>query len=476
MSSSPEARSRYVVPRYRAPDEAIWYHVLHGNVPGYQIDFMYCPEVPHGTFTQTHFGHLARLMKYLEPRARAPYAFALGNLSRDDLHHEPGHGGLALIFGLRVEGVLDHAGRSMPPYAHGIVAIDRALDHATLRDAALVLYQRLLPEAREPEEDTSGRLYRQYARAVRHHPEMVEELLRRHIDGFAELPQPDRSRLGWSFSADESTLPRRITIVHPDDEPFATLADTTARLGAMLYRSNIKWTTISSGREFDIPGGISIRLVPAGEAPSSQAGLVVPIDEVPKDEATMAQALFGAKPRATGAVPARVGWRARYAAQKAAESAASELPAEPAPAGRQLSRTVPLGPAFFTPDELDPEDDAPEKVSRQRLWLGLGAAAVAACATAALFGARAEPEAVAPSSAASSSPSPHVPAASARPPSTAEATSPSARHDILHPSPITSSRARKQKDEATPPPSSKAALHAPLPTAKTGAIGGTPRF
>src|SRR5512132_860529 len=190
MSSSSDKRSRYVVPRYHVPEDAIWYHVLHGNVPGYQIDFMYCPEVPHGAFTQTHFGHLARLMKYIEPRARAPYAFALGNLSRDDVQHEPGHGGIALIFGLRVEGVLDHAGRAMPPYAHGIVAVDRALDPATLRDAALVLHQRLLLDEREPHEDTSGRLYRRYARAVRQHPSTVERLLRRYLDGFAALPQP----------------------------------------------------------------------------------------------------------------------------------------------------------------------------------------------------------------------------------------------------------------------------------------------
>ena len=63
MPSSPEARPRYVVPRYRPSDDTVWYHVLHGNVPGYQIDFMYCPEVPHRAFTQNHFGHLARLMK-----------------------------------------------------------------------------------------------------------------------------------------------------------------------------------------------------------------------------------------------------------------------------------------------------------------------------------------------------------------------------------------------------------------------------
>jgi len=59
--------------------------------------------VPQGSLTQTHFARVARLIKYIEPRLRTSFAFAIGNLSRDDIQHEPGHGGLALIFGLRVE-------------------------------------------------------------------------------------------------------------------------------------------------------------------------------------------------------------------------------------------------------------------------------------------------------------------------------------------------------------------------------------
>ncbi|MEZ4295607.1 MAG: hypothetical protein R3B70_11575 [Polyangiaceae bacterium] len=108
-------RLAYVIPRYRAPADTAFFHFLHGTVPGHQIDFMYCPEVPQGPLKQTHFGHLARLIKYIEPRQGAAYAFALGNLSRDDVQHEPGHGGLAILFALRVPGVTDHAGCDMPP-------------------------------------------------------------------------------------------------------------------------------------------------------------------------------------------------------------------------------------------------------------------------------------------------------------------------------------------------------------------------
>ena len=424
--SSPEARPRYVVPRYRPSDDAIWYHVLHGNVPGYQIDFMYCPEVPHRAFTQNHFGHLARLMKYLEPRERAPYAFALGNLSRDDVQHEPGHGGVALILGLRVHGVLDHAGRAMPPYAHAILAVDRALDKEALVEAALALHQRLLPGGSESEldEDTSDRLYRRYARAVSDRPGTVERLLRRHVDGFSGLPRPAPSRFEWSFIADEPALQRRITITHADDAPFERLAQMMARLGAMLYRSNVKWTAISSGREFDVPGGVSVRLVPESEVMADPTGLVVSIDAIPEDEVSMARTLFGASPRAPVMVPARGAWRERYAAQKAADADGSR---GVVPAARGVCPTLPLDPGLFAERDARMREEAKEVVgvgvararaARRRLWLGvgLGAAGAGVCALAAIVAAvpEAAPNAASSPAAVSSAAEARATATSAR--------------------------------------------------------------
>src|SRR4051812_9866628 len=124
-------RAGYVVPVYRATPGTAWYHFLHGNVPGHQIDFMYRPDVPQGPITRQHFSHLARLVKYIEPRAGSPFAFAIGNLSRDDTQYEPGRGGIALIFALRIHGARDHAGRQDPPFCHAVAAADRHLDGAT---------------------------------------------------------------------------------------------------------------------------------------------------------------------------------------------------------------------------------------------------------------------------------------------------------------------------------------------------------
>lgn len=373
------ARAPYAVPRYRAPDDAVWYHVLHGNVPGHQLDFMYSAEVPQGPLTQTHFGHLARLLKYIEPRERAPYAFALGNLSRDDVQHEPGHGGLAIIFGLRVEGVVDHVGRTMPSYAHGVVAIDRALDTITLLDAASMFHRRVLDDGAE---QASQSFYRAYAHAVRHAPETVEELLRRYIAVFDALPRPRRSDLTWDWVADEASLPARITVVHDDDDSFGAIAHTAAKLGALLYRSNIKWTTISSGREFDIAGGLSIRFVRASEASVDPAGLVVPLDEVPDDEADIASMLFGAKPRGAAAPAARVGWRKQRAARQISSPDPDAAPPASAPAAILPATPSPPSPPIHASERSVDVGLAPKP--RRHVWIGVGAGTASVCAIAAL--------------------------------------------------------------------------------------------
>lgn len=110
------ARGAYAVPAYQLPEgRGLRYHFLHGNVPGHEIDFIYRAEVPQPPLTRQHFAHLTRLLRYIEPQARESFAFAIGNLSRDDTQHEPGHGGMALIFMLRIQGATDHAGRQIRP-------------------------------------------------------------------------------------------------------------------------------------------------------------------------------------------------------------------------------------------------------------------------------------------------------------------------------------------------------------------------
>jgi hypothetical protein len=336
-------RAGYVVPRYRAPDAAPWYHALHGSVPGHQIDFICCPEVPDGPLTRTHFGHLARLMKYIEPRTSSPCAFAIGNLSRDDTQHEPGHGGIALILGLRVSGVTDSAGRQDPPFAHAIAAIDRDLGAPVLLDAGLALLRRLSGGAGRSPVD----FYRAYARCVEEAPDRVPEVLARYLDSFGDLPAPPPSALpaGWEVEEGAPTAP--ITIAHREDEPLEAIAGTAAKIAAVLYRSNIRWTWIVSGGDAGVPGGLSIRFAPLKQANAGGSGLVIPMDEVSEGEEEIARELFGASRAcpSTRRVPA---WRAAYAAYQGASGGSGAGEIEPAE-DPTLVRRVPERPISAKP-------------------------------------------------------------------------------------------------------------------------------
>jgi hypothetical protein len=124
-----------------------------------------------------------------------------------------------------------------------------------------------------------------------------------------------------------------VVIVHPDGAPFSEIALCAARLASILYRCDVRWTSITTGREADIPNGVSIRLVPERDAHGSEVAgaLVLGLDEIPRDDAEAAHKLFGAspvehRPRISGRAE---GWRGGFTEANA--EARAVLPAEDAP-------------------------------------------------------------------------------------------------------------------------------------------------
>ncbi|UQA62864.1 hypothetical protein [Polyangium aurulentum] len=309
----------YAVPTYEAPPGAAWYHFLHGNVPGHQIDFMYRPEVPQGALTRQHFSHLARLMKYIEPRAGSVYAFAIANLSRDDTQYEPGRGGVAFIFGLRIQGAKDHAGRQDPPFSHAAAAVERNMDEGTLLRTALMFYDKLLSD--EASQAQGMGWYHTYVRSAQN-PDALVPLLRSYVEDFDDLPVPRPSRLSFRWTVEGTTPPKRVVIVYPDGASFEEIARCAARIAGVLVESDVRWTSISNGREADVPGGVSIRFVPAREAGPEEEGVpVLGIEEVPEDARVLAESLFGAKEvRVSQVMQAHASWRQFQANKEAPEA------------------------------------------------------------------------------------------------------------------------------------------------------------
>jgi len=298
----------YEVPTYKVPYGAAWFHFLHGNVPGHQIDFIYRPQVPQEPLTRQHFSHLSRLVKYIEPRHGSAYAFAIGNLSRDDTQYEPGHGGLALIFGLRIKGAKDHAGRQDPPFCHSAAIIDRHLDGNTIYGTAVQFYQKLLPDE-ESQAEGSG-WYHTYVQHAQN-PDALLPVLKMYLEDFEDLHTPGPSGLSFRWTVEHSTPPKRVVIVYPDRADFATLSYCMARIANVLVESDIKWTSISNGREQDVVGGLSVRFVPRREATAEPADVVLMyLEQVPEDPREIAAQLFNAHEVRISQMPdLRMNWR-----------------------------------------------------------------------------------------------------------------------------------------------------------------------
>ena len=330
------ARGGYAVPAYQLPQGEAWYHFLHGNVPGHEIDFIYRAEVPQPPLTRQHFSHLTRLLRYIEPQAHESFAFAIGNLSRDDTQHEPGHGGMALIFMLRIQGATDHAGRQDPPFAHAIAAIDRELDEVTLIQTAVAFQRHVLVE------QEAERWYRHYVRLAGGEPQVMRGMCESYLSHFADLPQAEPSELRVLWGTRGAQVPKRVVLAHDDEVSFGEIAVAAARIAAVLFRSDIRWTVITNGREDDIQGGVSVRLVARSHLlPADAAGVVHDLGDLPDDEEGIAHQLFGATALETKTNKQAAGWRERFAAEagERASASSSRLPADPK--GKRYSGAVP---------------------------------------------------------------------------------------------------------------------------------------
>jgi hypothetical protein len=333
---------------------------------------MYRPEIPQGSLSQQSFSHLARLVKYIEPRTRTSHAFAIGNLSRDDTQYEPGHGAVALIFGLRIQGATDHAGRRDPSFCHAIAVADRQLDATALLETALAFHEKI--QASGDARSAKSQWYHTYVRPGESR-EAMRSTLEAYVAEFDDLPEPGPSEQGPRWTIDGTVAPSRIVIVYAEEESFEAIAGCAARIAEVLVESDIRWTAISTGREQDVPGGVSIRFVPEQDAGTEADGVpVFRLEEVPYDSVEIAARLFGASAvRSSQMSELSMGWQQMYG-KRAGEG---EVQRSSSDGGPPVSAQVPsLRPPAAGSNVVVVEisEDGGEKVARRDSSAGAVAA------------------------------------------------------------------------------------------------------
>ncbi|MFO0576896.1 MAG: hypothetical protein U1A78_23075 [Polyangia bacterium] len=292
---------RFRTLQYQPTPGERWYHVLFGHVPRFQMDFILRPELPCRKFRPQHFAHLGPQIKFLSPASAMQFAVSIGNLSSNDTQHVAGRGGLSLVVSVRVADLRDHAQRESPVFAHALVAIDEPLEPDGFSHTIESFVGRVLNE---------GLLFYRnyYASGQADNFERVYGYVR----SLRDLPAPDDSMQGSAacYSSDDPPPYNQILIDcrGADGPDVLRLA---ARLGVILYRTNLKWTTITTGSEELEPKiyqgedySIAVRLICSGpslEELEQQARDAAPtsrvfgcsLAELPASDAELGARLFG---------------------------------------------------------------------------------------------------------------------------------------------------------------------------------------
>lgn len=260
-----------------APQEvrSCWYHLIYGHDPDRGQEYILQPQTPDGDLRDQHIGHLKQILPSLEPGSQQAFAFSIANLSRNDTRHRAGHGGVALILSLRIANARDHANRPAPFFKYALVAVNRALDRTTLHLAALAFVHHVC-DGSGSERYADG-LYRRYL-AESAEGGGRKRVLCEYAQSMHTLPPLHAAQEGsFEFVMAEQgsgkhPLDKTVYVEYAGEGLFEALGQ-AAQVAEILYRSRIPWVSIELGSvETRHPGGLTVRIVPAGQAPGSARG------------------------------------------------------------------------------------------------------------------------------------------------------------------------------------------------------------
>ncbi|HNN90785.1 MAG TPA: hypothetical protein PKI03_00890 [Pseudomonadota bacterium] len=395
-----------------------WYHVLFGHVPRYQMEFILRPELPWRKFRPQHFAHLGPQIKFLTPSAGQSFALAIGNLSSNDTQHIPGRGGLSILVSTRVSDLRDHAQRESPVFAHGLIAIDEPLQIAEMTRVVSEFTHHVL---------TDGlRFYRNYyTSGDAGNFERVHGYIRslRDLNQNADSADPVAEGTDDAFVQYVRNDPPLYNHIFIDCRRAdqASIIALAARLGVLLYRSNLKWSLVTTGSEpFEVRQhngvdfGIGVRLLCDGvpddaieryvrDASEQSKVALLDYGDLPDEDLLLVSRLFGVERAASsGAVSGQLA--DHRSAPQLLPGAEGPPPAglvrqvdgdwgEPLPMGvapkdtdrdltivspptpgmeRAVHQAVPApSPSLPSPAAVGPVSPSPSP-QRRGLWLGLG--------------------------------------------------------------------------------------------------------
>lgn len=261
------------LPRYGRKDlNCVWYHQLHGHVPGAQQEKMLEPEPDEEIQASPHINTAWRYLSTLAPRTDESFGLTFANLSTQP---QPGRGGIAVMLAIRTlrgSGAVDHGGREGALIRHALIAVNRGLGQTTLAAAAESLIRHSvglsnlrLTATEERRDGPVDEWYHRYRQSKDWNTAERKQLLLKYLQSFYTLPEIQEPRLDYLY-AGSKPVRQLVYIEHDKQLTYFDLIAYASYLASALHLSSIPdcpWAAVQVGTQFTEPDqGLTIRFVP----------------------------------------------------------------------------------------------------------------------------------------------------------------------------------------------------------------------
>ena len=282
-----------------------WLHVIYGHIPDYQQGFIYHAQPSSQGIEPRHLILLGEHIKQLAPLFTTGFALAIVNLGRGSTAAPGICDALAILMTLRIQGAPAPGNRSNPVFAHAIVAVNRQLTAELLLAAYRAFKTALIGDSQPRPVDEW------YLEYLEEHPKLCTDLwaykrfMGSYLERFADLPTLEEGGQLALFEGPQQPGPRRFLIQYQEDllHPEA-LAGRATQIAAILYQSDIPWSSVQFGAQLSESGpaaqslGVVVSLMSASVGRSGDGGAAsFMMEKLPPGDGELACYLFQAAAR-----------------------------------------------------------------------------------------------------------------------------------------------------------------------------------